>query len=525
LNAYVIRHVCFIEFTGKTNAMHGFWVAIARLAENWWLPSWWPYWYGGMPFEYAYAPLVPGLTAIVAKVASVPHGQAFHIVAALAFCLGPVAVFALAWQWCGRISWSFFAAIVYSLSAPTNLLAPDGAFHWMGVADARRAYVTFTWDEAPHQMALSFACGAAAMLLRRKVVSSALLAALAGLASPFGLTAFALLSLCTVAVAGGWRLTAASGAIAYCLLCPYLPPSLIGVIGVNAQQFQESAWGVGSWVSLAVVTAGAAALWRGSRASRPELRFALILSWVPIAMAILHQRWNLHFLPQAGRYKAEAEVGLALLFSFAAARAVNRLPRHFAVALACIGIVIAARQTVEHRRFSRRELQVADVTRSIEYRVARWLEANRPSAYVMAPGSIAQWMNAFSRVRQFSGGSFPTAPDPEQQRALFGQFQCTFDDCLATLRAYGVDTLVVSGPRSREFWKPYRDASIFEGRLPLLWREEDVSIYDVPGTRKRPVGPWVPGLEPWVCRAISGSTIVLLALRGLRSVVRRRQPS
>ncbi len=523
LNAYLIRQVCFLEFTGKTNSMQGFWIAIARLAgEHWWKPSWWPYWSGGMPFENTYAPLVPGLMALIARATDIPHGQAFHIVAALAFCLGPLAVFALAWQWCGDKRWSFIAAIAYSLSAPTELAAPDGAFAWAHVLDARRLYLTFSWDEAPHQFALAFACFAAAMLVRRNFAATALLAALAGFANPFGLTAFALLALCTCVVAGVWRTAFAAGAVAYLIVCPYLPPSLIQTIRTNAQMFDESAWSAGSWIALGAVSAGALALWWNTRASRPELRFAVIFTWITIAMAILQQRWNLHFVPQAGRYKSEAEVGFAVLLAFVAGDVVRRLPRPAAVALALIAVAAATYQTIEHRRYSKRELIGADVTATIEYRVARWLDENRPNGFVMAPGSIAQWMNAFSRVRQFNGGSFPTAPDPEQQRVLYSQFGCGFEECVSALRRYGVDTLVVSGPKSREFWKPYRDASIFEGRLPLLWNKEGVSIYDIPGAVPRPAEqPYEPGVEPWLCRAISLGTLAAFATRALAKAARR----
>lgn len=523
LNAYLIRQVCFLEFTGKTNSMQGFWIAIARLAgEHWWKPSWWPYWYGGMPFEYTYAPLVPGLMALIAKAGGVSHGQAFHIVAAVVFCVGPLAVFALAWQWCGDKRSSFIAAIAYSLTAPTELAAPDGAFAWAHVLDPRRLYLTFSWDEAPHQLALAFACFAAAMLLRRNWAAAAALAALAGFANPFGLAAFALLALCTCMVAGTWRTALASGVVAYLIVCPSLPPSLLHTIRVNAQLFDESAWSARSWIALAIVGAGSGALWWNTRAARPELRFAAIFTWITIAMAMLHQRWNLHFVPQAGRYKSEAEVGFALLIAFVAADAVRRFPRSMAAALALIGVTLAVHQTVEHRRFSKRELVASDVTRTIEYRVARWLDENRPDGFVMAPGSIAQWMNAFSRVRQFNGGSFPTAPDPEQQRALYAQFSCAFDECVAALRRHGVDTLVVSGPASREFWKPYRDASIFEGNLPLLWREDGVSIHEVPQSKRAQERPFVPGIEPWLCRAISAATIAALVTRALARAARRR---
>ena len=70
LNAYICRDLFFTEYTGHMNSMQGFWTAMARLATSqWWEPGWWPYWDGGMPFEFTYAPLVPGLSALWSKIA------------------------------------------------------------------------------------------------------------------------------------------------------------------------------------------------------------------------------------------------------------------------------------------------------------------------------------------------------------------------------------------------------------------------------------------------------------------------
>ena len=38
----------------------------------------------------------------------------------------------------------------------------------------------------------------------------------------------------------------------------------------------------------------------------------------------------------------------------------------------------------------------------------------------------------------------------------------------------------VFGSRSEEFWKPYAHPTKFEGLLPVLWREDDVTIYRIP---------------------------------------------
>ena len=43
-----------------------------------------------------------------------------------------------------------------------------------------------------------------------------------------------------------------------------------------------------------------------------------------------------------------------------------------------------------------------------------------------------------------------------------------------------VGAVAVSGPRSQQYWKPYTHAAKFEGVLPVLWSEDDVTIYRVP---------------------------------------------
>jgi hypothetical protein len=47
------------------------------------------------------------------------------------------------------------------------------------------------------------------------------------------------------------------------------------------------------------------------------------------------------------------------------------------------------------------------------------------------------------------------------------------------MKAYGVTAVAVSGPNSREYWKPFFHPTKFEGMLPVLWRAEDVTIYGI----------------------------------------------
>ena len=78
--------------------MHGYWTAIARHASvsHWFSPNWWPYWDAGMPFEWTYAPLVPALSALWARIAGVDPAFGFGSVSGLFYCLTPVTLFACA---------------------------------------------------------------------------------------------------------------------------------------------------------------------------------------------------------------------------------------------------------------------------------------------------------------------------------------------------------------------------------------------------------------------------------------------
>jgi len=57
------------------------------------------------------------------------------------------------------------------------------------------------------------------------------------------------------------------------------------------------------------------------------------------------------------------------------------------------------------------------------------------------------------------------------------------------LRIYGCDAVIVSGPASQEQFKPYAYPRKFDGVLPVLWRESDVTIYAVP-RRSRALATW-----------------------------------
>jgi len=120
INVYIARDF-FAAHTAHMNSMHGFWIAMAKRAgSGWFHPSWWPYWDCGIPFEAAYQPLVPALTAAWVALGSIPHDQAFGCVSGFFYCLAPISLFAMGWTLTRQAGTTFMAALFYSLTSITQ---------------------------------------------------------------------------------------------------------------------------------------------------------------------------------------------------------------------------------------------------------------------------------------------------------------------------------------------------------------------------------------------------------------------
>ena len=501
VNAYVCRDL-FGTPASHMNSMQGFWIALAKRAGNsWFWPDWWPYFDCGIPFEFAYAPLVPALTALGASIRGIPHAVAFQSVSGLAYCAGPVTLFVMAWLLTRAPGYSFAAALLYSLTAPTQLIVPDAAFSWQSFWDARRLFLISVWDDTPHLTALVFfplAVLFLALAIRRGgrfyYVAAVLSIALMTLASDFGPTLMAMAAFCLLFVlpredlGRNIAVTAVIGVAAYAIVSPFLSPTEIGSIHRAAVDAGEG-WTMGSVTALAIVVLGWVVLWRYLPRWTKDWRvqffalFAYLASSIPILFSYLHRR----LLPQPSRYKFEMEMALPLVLVFGLRPVFERASKPLKAALIFLLVALAGEQVVGQRHAAKALLRSEDVTRKIEYRTAVWAERNLPpGTRVMMPGSIGQWTDAFTNLMQFSGGSWSVAYNGEQQwalRAIWNGGDTPERDArvsLAYLKAYGVGAIAVSGPKSQEFWKAYAHPAKFDGVLPLLWREDDVSIYRVP---------------------------------------------
>jgi hypothetical protein len=500
INAYICRDL-FRNQTVFTNSMHGFWIALARRGGHGWLQSnWWPYWDCGLPVEFAYAPLIPGLMAGWAALTGIPHSLALQSITGVGYCLVPFTLFAMTWMLTRAPGYAFMAGLIYSLTSPTQLIVLDGESSWIHFRDPRRLLLMASWDDTPHVAALALLpvvilLLAAAFRYRRLpyYLATIILIALMAAASEFGPIDAAIAAICLIfALREEWRrnvgITLVLGAWAYALVVPFLPPSQLSAIFGAAANGREPGFSIGSFTALALVAVGWVLLgqylprWTKDWRVRFFAYFAYLTGAVPLVAAYFHRQ----FLPQPMRYKLEMELALAPLLVFGLRPLFQRASRPLQAAIVFLLLALAAEQVASHRRFAKGLLRPGDAAQTIEYRASAWAEQSLPGTRVMLPGSIARWANAFTDIVQFSGSSWSKALNPVQQLgvdAVYNGGPTPAEDArvsLAWLKAYGVGAVAISGPRSREYWKPYAHPAKFEGTLPVLWSSEDVTFYRVP---------------------------------------------
>lgn len=494
VNIYIARDFFHADYA-PMNSMHGYWAGIAQRAGGaWFQATWWPYADAGIPFEFAYAPGIPFATAMTSAVLQKAPLAAFHIVAGAIYCLAPLTVFSMAWLLMRAPGYAFLAGLLYSLTSTTQVLAPDAGFAWRAFWDARRLYLTAVWDDAPHLAALALLPIIIVLLARsiqqRRLIYYALAAltiAIASWCSAFGPTDTALAAICLLFTLERQRLmsnivlVAGIGVFAWALTAPFLSPAIFQSVG-DSSYTDGTGWQVSSFTALAITILGWTILWRYLQRWTGDwrLRFLALFAYLMSAIPLIAQYLNRQFLPQPGRYKLEMELALAVYLVFALKPALERIPKPIRAALLLVTLAFAGEQLVSHRRFARAVMQTTDLPKTIESRVSLWAAQHLPGRRIALPGSIAMWANFFSPAQQFGGGAWSMAYNTQQQWALSAVQKADPHAALTYLKAFGVEAICVSGPKSPEFWKTFEHPERFED-LPILWREDDTTIYSIPG--------------------------------------------
>ena len=203
-------------------------------------------------------------------------------------------------------------------------------------------------DETPHLAALALfpiALVSWARLLespgRRRLMLAVVATAVPVLANTFGAMQLAIALVCLVAARPAeWRTIATRivpvAALAYALVSPWLPPSLIAAMMRNSNAYPEGAVaGESVKVLVALAAVFVPLAWLLNRAIVDwAARFWVLMAFTMCAMVAMFHHLGWRLVPQAGRYRSEAELAIAMAVVFVAPLILKGQPMVVRVALA-----------------------------------------------------------------------------------------------------------------------------------------------------------------------------------------------
>ena len=504
LNVYICRELFRMEYLARMGSIEAAYIGISRyLLEHGLHLDWFPLWYGGIPFQNSYPPLLHIIVAANAWAFKISPAHSHHAVTAALYCLGPVTLYFLA----ARLSRSWRiglgAGVAYSLVSPSAFLSSTVLSFTGSHRDPVRFIALIEFGDGPHISALTFlplAILALDWTLAKKGVLRVYVTALACsavvLTNWLGAFALALavisylLARAATEELGLHRVltTGGTAVLAYTLCLPWIPPSTIGRVMHNAQYV------IGDYpmdwrqVRYAIMLACVAGLlfwvlkWtQASLLTGFSCFFALFSS----ALVLGFEQFGVSLMPQPHRYHHEMDLSLCLAGVCMLALAFKFLPSRYRTAMVLVGVAfLLGLQVKPVRRVARTVMgRPIDITKTIEYEAAIWLRDHLGDKRVFMTGSTQFWLNAFTDVPQVGGG-FGQGIVNEQIPAVHYGVPWMVGDGAASvlwLRLFGVSAVVVSSPNGRDAYpENWRDPEKFRNLVPEIFRDGGDVIYGIP---------------------------------------------
>lgn len=498
-NAYVCRSLFSMEYLRHMGSIEGAYIGIARyLRTHWTDMTWFPLWYGGVPYQNTYPPVLHWIVALVAWMRGFTPAHAYHWTTAVMYCLGPVALFALVRSLSGSRWAALSAGMLYTALSPSAWLIPGIANDMGSPWHPRRLQTLVEYGEGPHVAALTLLPLAIlvlhlAMVKRTRYYAFAAALGLAAVVMTNWLAGFALaLGVAAYLLARfeqnrcrDYLYLAAIGVAAYCLAMPWAPPSTIAVTQFNAQTIEGDYRGLYHTLPMwgAVALAGFAVLKLLARRLPVGLQFAIYFAF-PTSLVTLAYAWfHKPILPQPERYHLEMEMAIAMFAALGGYEIFKRAPRAAGTAAMAILALMLIYPLRMDRRYARWLIGGIDITQTSEWKTADWLNKHWSGERVMMPGSTMFWLTAFTDTPELGGGFEQGVTNHHIRVAHYGLTWAVGGEWPAWsvmwLKALGVQGIAVSGPGSTEVYKDFRDPKKFDGLLDVLWRDGGDVFYQV----------------------------------------------
>ncbi len=448
LNAFLCHELFTIGFTDHLSSIEGTFISLPRfIQENWPHLDWFQWWYGGIPFQNTYQPLLHMIVAAWNTLTE-PEGTipvlAYHQVTGFFYSMGPVTLFWAATGLSGRVWTSFGAALGYSLFSPAVYLL---TWHNGSIGTPVRLENLVQFGEGPHTtglMLLPLALLALHRAVERRTPGRIYIAAiaLAAVVLTNMIAGFALGVLAAVYLIARIGDTASTGLaglrewlgivgisvvcalIAFALALPWNPPSTLGDIARNAGSMSGE-YGIGATevlYILGILAVVSGTVWLTLRYKLGLMtRIAILMSIAYSGIVVAYAAFGVTLIPQPERYAVEAELGIWLAAAFALAYLANLIPLRIRMMLpAGVGILVMI-QMVAYRDYSKATITPLEIEETlVEYQVANWLDKDwHPEPVVeetdeegVAEGEVEEVKWRPSERRASSRPTLPTCRAP-----------------------------------------------------------------------------------------------------------------
>ncbi len=517
LNTVIVLPLFAGEYTQYMGSIEAAFLSHARfIDENWPYVGWNPLGYLGFPFHLFYTPLLPYLAAAGHKLPlALSTAAAYRLITAFAYVLGPVTLYLFVRYLTKRELTAVLAALAYSL-LPSFVYVIGGVRADPPVAVFGQApwrLIVMTWyGEGPHIAALTLTPLAALFFLRalkKPSFASYVLAALTvtAIALTNWIALFAVVLILAVVLFSemllgepGRKLISASvvAAIAYGLSAFWFNISFVkasmGFGNPSGNPLDQP-----NPVLLLIVGMPVAGICYLMFSGKPQRQKLFIpAAWFAIFAAIVfgQYQFDLNLVPQPNRYAPELNMAAVILGAILFTAVYDRirsnaddLAKLAAPALVAVVVAAIAVFSLPFPRAAWDATQAnADISRTSEYQVARWLEDNGEGGRVYATGTHAFWLNAFASVPQVRGGHDAGTVNPWWDHVVY-QINNGEDGELAVMwaKALNVRYMVVNFPDSKVYYKDFTHPDKFNGLLPERFSYEGDTVYEIPTDSPEPV--------------------------------------
>ena len=487
-----------IEYNLHWGSIEGAYVGLARYIRlHWPQLEWFPQWYGGIPFENTYPPLLHFMVAAVAAASGWSEAYAYHFTVGIFYALGGVTLYLLARVLFDDERIAVVTAVIASVCSPSAWLMNSvfwdlGGWADRGYSGARRMMALGVYGEGPQVSSMTLWYLAAALVIlyvrapsRRRLVWAAGAVAAVPLTNWIGAFTLATALLTWWITEPRWesaKRLALTGIFAYALAASWIPPSTIRDIQLNS----KFTGGVFTWTGQNALAAAVTLVVAGflafiSRRRSPGLRFALVFTFLTGALALTAEWAKLKIIPQPERYHLAMEIGIAMLAATGLVWIWDRAPLPVGVAVLVLFMSAAGWQVHQYRLFARTMLREEPAATRIEPATAREMQRRYPGERVYYTGSTQFWADAFGSNPQLRGGFDNGLTNQNLWAVNFGLPFTRGDGAITAewFKAYNIRAVAVGGPNTRDAYRNFQDPAKFDGILREVWREGDDRIFEV----------------------------------------------